>query len=192
MGMPPRLDATVANKVSSTLRHGMSTLPSISSLVGNSRPVIIHLQRGLSLPVAARGGDGRERPARIPTPVGFRGVIRRWSRHLGVTCVHLAERVGFEPTVPLRVQRFSRPSRSTAPAPLRRRPHATRGVARYRSGNRTSQHGRPSRKPQCRSVRRKHLPAPLMRQYSPKSGNSTRNTSFLARLIATGRTNHLL
>src|SRR5262249_4999675 len=31
----------------------------------------------------------------------------------------LAERVGFEPTVPLRVQRFSRPPGSTALAPLR-------------------------------------------------------------------------
>ena len=31
----------------------------------------------------------------------------------------LAERVGFEPTVRLPVQRFSRPSRSTTPAPLR-------------------------------------------------------------------------
>ncbi len=31
----------------------------------------------------------------------------------------MAERVGFEPTVRLRVQRFSRPPRSTTPAPLR-------------------------------------------------------------------------
>jgi hypothetical protein len=31
----------------------------------------------------------------------------------------MAERVGFEPTVRLPVQRFSRPSRSTTPAPLR-------------------------------------------------------------------------
>ena len=31
----------------------------------------------------------------------------------------LAERVGFEPTVLLLVQRFSRPPRSTTPAPLR-------------------------------------------------------------------------
>jgi hypothetical protein len=30
----------------------------------------------------------------------------------------LAERQGFEPWVPIRVQRFSRPPRSTAPAPL--------------------------------------------------------------------------
>ncbi len=30
----------------------------------------------------------------------------------------LAEREGFEPSVPLRVQRFSRPPRSTTPAPL--------------------------------------------------------------------------
>src|SRR5688572_13847605 len=31
----------------------------------------------------------------------------------------MAERVGFEPTVPLRAQRFSRPSQSTTLAPLR-------------------------------------------------------------------------
>src|SRR5213594_1868707 len=31
----------------------------------------------------------------------------------------LAERVGFEPTIRLRVFRFSRPARSTAPSPLR-------------------------------------------------------------------------
>ena len=33
----------------------------------------------------------------------------------------LAERVGFEPTVRVRAQRFSRPPRSTTPAPLRMR-----------------------------------------------------------------------
>ena len=32
-----------------------------------------------------------------------------------------AEREGFEPSVPQRVHRFSRPARSTTPAPLRRR-----------------------------------------------------------------------
>ena len=32
----------------------------------------------------------------------------------------MAERVGFEPTVRSRVQRFSRPPRSTTPAPLRK------------------------------------------------------------------------
>ena len=39
----------------------------------------------------------------------------------------LAERVRFELTVPVKVQRFSRPSRSTTPAPLR-------VVARYNIG----------------------------------------------------------
>ncbi len=34
-------------------------------------------------------------------------------------CSEVAEREGFEPSVPIRVQRFSRPPRSTAPAPLR-------------------------------------------------------------------------
>jgi ribose transport system substrate-binding protein len=38
-----------------------------------------------------------------------------------VTEGNLAERVGFEPTVRLHAQRFSRPSRSTTPAPLRMR-----------------------------------------------------------------------
>src|SRR5882762_11809369 len=32
---------------------------------------------------------------------------------------YMAERVGFEPTIRLRVFRFSRPARSTAPSPLR-------------------------------------------------------------------------
>ena len=36
------------------------------------------------------------------------------------TRCRMAERVGFEPTVPLRAQRFSRPSRSATLAPLRR------------------------------------------------------------------------
>ena len=36
-------------------------------------------------------------------------------------CWMMAEGVGFEPTVRLNVQRFSRPSRSTTPAPLRGR-----------------------------------------------------------------------
>lgn len=31
---------------------------------------------------------------------------------------YLAEREGFEPSVPVRVQRFSRPSRSATPAPF--------------------------------------------------------------------------
>src|SRR5437773_6542266 len=39
------------------------------------------------------------------------------SRKLGLAW--LAERVGFEPTIRLRVFRFSRPARSTAPSPLR-------------------------------------------------------------------------
>ena len=34
-------------------------------------------------------------------------------------CCEMAEREGFEPSVPVRAQRFSRPPRSTTPAPLR-------------------------------------------------------------------------
>ena len=37
----------------------------------------------------------------------------------------LAERQGFEPWVPVKAQRFSRPPRSTAPAPLLRQPRIT-------------------------------------------------------------------
>ncbi len=36
----------------------------------------------------------------------------------GCTLLQMAERVGFEPTVPAKAQRFSRPPRSTTPAPL--------------------------------------------------------------------------
>ena len=47
----------------------------------------------------------------------------------------LAERVGFEPTVQLPVLRFSRPTRSTAPAPLQRdgETHSPRTRAFYNS-----------------------------------------------------------
>ena len=38
---------------------------------------------------------------------------------IGTGNFRMAEREGFEPSVPVRVQRFSRPPRSTAPAPLR-------------------------------------------------------------------------
>src|SRR5258706_11317805 len=41
------------------------------------------------------------------------------SAPLAVRCLRLAERVGFEPTVPGRAQRFSRPPDSTTLAPLR-------------------------------------------------------------------------
>ena len=44
-------------------------------------------------------------------------------------CSELAEREGFEPSVPIRVQRFSRPPRSTAPAPLLRDDHQTGQLA---------------------------------------------------------------
>ena len=40
---------------------------------------------------------------------------------------HVAERVGFEPTVPVKAQRFSRPSRSTTPAPLQRAAYRAAG-----------------------------------------------------------------
>ena len=37
---------------------------------------------------------------------------------VGVSSFSVAEREGFEPSVPVRVQRFSRPSRSATPAPF--------------------------------------------------------------------------
>jgi hypothetical protein len=40
-------------------------------------------------------------------------------RDLTASAEKMAERVGFEPTVPVRAQRFSRPSQSTTLAPLR-------------------------------------------------------------------------
>src|SRR4029453_4136846 len=48
----------------------------------------------------------------------------------------MAERVGFEPTVRLPVQRFSRPSRSTTPAPLRQRSCSLPAGARQPFGRR--------------------------------------------------------
>ena len=56
----------------------------------------------------------RPRPTGVKTGVG--SANRR--QHVGLQVV-VAERVGFEPTVRLPVQRFSRPSHSTSLAPLR-------------------------------------------------------------------------
>ena len=47
----------------------------------------------------------------LPIAENHKSLIFRYNRGL-------AEREGFEPSVPVRVQRFSRPSRSTTPAPL--------------------------------------------------------------------------
>ena len=46
------------------------------------------------------------------TPAGFAGTTPR-------KCESLTEREGFEPSVPLRVHRFSKPTQSTTLAPLR-------------------------------------------------------------------------
>ncbi len=59
------------------------------------------------------------------TPPGSRRLARtKPEKHLYNNYSSVAEGVGFEPTVPARVQRFSRPPRSTTPAPLRARPEA--------------------------------------------------------------------
>src|SRR5258707_5514241 len=54
----------------------------------------------------------------------------------------LAERVGFEPTIRLRVFRFSRPARSTAPSPLRLGGFYQRGVSTRRFDGLESAHVR--------------------------------------------------
>jgi hypothetical protein len=69
-----------------------------------------------------------------------RGKSRRYRRIPGAACSlqeeqdYLAERVRFELTVPVKVQRFSRPSRSTTLAPLRAGSggYSTRSVKRKR------------------------------------------------------------
>ena len=58
-------------------------------------------------------------PARLKAGVSVQTDKKPRSSQLLLTQKELAERVGFEPTVRLPVQRFSRPSRSTTPAPLR-------------------------------------------------------------------------
>ena len=57
---------------------------------------------------------------------------------LGITGDILAVRVGFEPTEPVKVQRFSRPPDSTALAPHRAFPYATTTRLAIRSSNASS------------------------------------------------------
>ena len=64
-------------------------------------------EHDVSIPDQKRQGENYRR-------VDGRISYARRSRFRG----DLAEREGFEPSVPVRVQRFSRPSRSTTPAPL--------------------------------------------------------------------------
>src|SRR6266511_3559100 len=61
----------------------------------------------------------------------------------GISHTHadsLAERVGFEPTIRLRVFRFSRPARSTAPSPLRLGGFYQRGESTHRFDGLESAH----------------------------------------------------
>ncbi len=86
-------------------------------------------RRGLLRKQAARRSRGNTRPAQSPascrssqeTAVADRlcgpGRESRWAG-LGERNARLAERVGFEPTEPVKVQRFSRPPLSTAQPPL--------------------------------------------------------------------------
>src|SRR6266704_1485451 len=69
--------------------------------------------------------------------IGFSGTI--WD-YLGRV---LAERVGFEPTIRLRVFRFSRPARSTAPSPLRLGGFYQRGGSTLRFDGLERSHVRP-------------------------------------------------
>ena len=57
--------------------------------------------------------------SRYATSLSFPGSGRDMAAQRSPFCSELAERVGFEPTVRLHAQRFSRPPRSTALAPLR-------------------------------------------------------------------------
>ena len=54
-----------------------------------------------------------------PPAIGANGlmILRRWEHYISFK--KMAERVGFEPTVRSRAQRFSRPPHSTTLAPLR-------------------------------------------------------------------------
>jgi hypothetical protein len=94
-------------------------------------------------------------------------LARRLSGHLprlrlceGSKEKQLAEGVGFEPTDPVKSQRFSRPSRSTAPAPRLVRASVTRGPGRRirgarrarRRGSSPGSRAAPGRSPQCRSA----------------------------------------
>jgi hypothetical protein len=73
--------------------------------------------RGIPGPEDLRPEDLRSRGIGLASR---RGKPEAIAAQADVTLVKgsLAERVGFEPTVPVKVQRFSRPSRSTTLAPL--------------------------------------------------------------------------
>ena len=67
--------------------------------------------------------SGNQQPAHVsPSVFGLVGFLvgaDAKSVFLSIKQRQVAERVGFEPTVGLHLQRFSRPPRSTTPAPLR-------------------------------------------------------------------------
>jgi hypothetical protein len=67
--------------------------------------------------------------------LGCRRIARKISSEFSYLQTGMAERQGFEPWGRLRAQRFSRPPRSTAPAPLRERVH---GPPRSSAGRRST------------------------------------------------------
>ena len=71
-----------------------------------------NLRRNGTQPLTLRAKA--RRPARPPT-----GCIMQTGAFARPRSADMADRVGFEPTEPLQAQRFSRPPRSTTPAPLR-------------------------------------------------------------------------
>ena len=66
--------------------------------------------------VAIRGITFAPEALGVPRGGGFRS---KNAKQQGAAFLELAERGGFEPPEPIRVQRFSSPPRSTAPASLR-------------------------------------------------------------------------
>ena len=70
----------------------------------------------------ARSSRARATSSRTCARGDPRSAGRHPTRHTAASRREMAEREGFEPPVPVRVQRFSRPPRSTAPASLRGEP----------------------------------------------------------------------
>src|SRR4051812_39517156 len=95
-------------------------------MIGIGDPPLSHVSLAMTAGLCPGGGPGF---ARATSPaVAFIGPCpgsRTLPKSGGVfgaqVNITLAEREGFEPSVPRKVQRFSRPPRSTTPAPLHRR-----------------------------------------------------------------------
>ncbi len=112
-----------ASPVIAWLGPEMRTASARSPNLHRPAPIQGRAQRGL--PVVQRIGSRRAIFGLFPPCPVYRSVpnsplILPFSGGRKRITLNLAERVGFEPTVQLPVLRFSRPTRSTAPAPLQR------------------------------------------------------------------------